>query len=257
MSLYKRVPRLIALAAACMLGVVSAGHEASAGTTHSVTVDVTGNEAAESPRPATLSASAICDDEASGAWHVSWSFSAMRDGNDVLILSSSLPVEVWASGAHLMPAGTMPDFSQWPLAQSSAMSLQHGAASVTETLGFRLLPDGIGQPYNDATISLTIDSPCPAPAETTTTMVSTTDATTPSTSTSVSTSAAAEPVAAAVSTTTVAKTTTTAKKTIVASEAVAALPTTGAATANFAVIALAALFTGVALVAVDRKRRRS
>lgn len=265
MSLYKRVPGLAALAVVSICGPVLVGGQAQAGDGRSVTVNVVNPETDESPRPATLSASAHCDDEATGTWSVSWSFSAMRDGNDVVILGSSLPVEAWPAGAHLMPAGSMPDYSQWPLAQSTATSYHHDDATATETLRFRLLPDGIGQPYNDGTISLTVGNPCAVPEVTSTTAATTTATTAAETTTTTimaTSTTAAEVVdvvttAATTTTTTKAATTTTAKKTVVADATVQALPKTGSPSSRLAAIASALAAIGFVLMVIDRQRRRA
>ncbi len=267
MSLYKRVPGLAALAAVSMCGLVLAAGQAQAGDRGSVTINVVNPQNEESPRPATLSALAHCEDEARGTWSVSWSFTAMRDGNDVVVLGSSLPVEAWPSGAHLMPEGSMPDYSQWPLAQSSATSYHHNEATATETLTFRLLPDGIGQPYNDASMSLTVSNPCPPPPPATssttanepTTAATTTSTTIEATSTTTSTiTSVVEPTTAAATTTsTTVAASTTAKKSIVAAVTVQALPKTGTPSTRLAVIAAALAAIGSVLVVLDRQRRRA
>lgn len=266
MSLFQRVPGRAALAAVSMCGLVLVAGQARASDGSSVTVNVVNPQTEESPRPATLSGHAHCDDEASGTWSVAWSFSAMRDGNDVVILNSSIPMEAWPSGAHLMPQGSMPDFSQWPLAYSSATSLHEGAGSATETLSFRLLPDGIGEAYNDGRISLSINNPCPAPEETSTTVAETSTTAATATSTTIeatpTTTAEVVEVATTPATTTTTRpattttTTTTAKKVVVAAATVQALPKTGTPSSRLAAIAAALASIGIVLISIDRHRRR-
>ena len=265
MSLYRRVPAFISLAGMTLVSVGLLASTAQATPNSVVTSSVS---LGESTRASTLGGNAVCINQEAQTWQVNWTFETERDGNDVVILSST--TDAYSAGEHLMNPADMPDGNIVPVAHADAASFHTGQGSVTQTLTYQLLPqEGTGFPVG--MISATVTYPCALKATTTTTEKATTTTaevtTTSSSSTSSSsTSSTSTTIERATTTTTpapistVAASSSLAPKSTVLAVTVATkgpLPATGSASGSIFALGVALTLGGLTLVRIDRKRNAS
>ena len=276
MSLYRRAPGFISLAGMALLSVGLLASTAQATPNSVVQSSVSRGE---STRASTLGGNAVCINQEAQTWKVDWTFETERDGNDVVILSST--TDAYSAGEHLMPPADMPDGNIVPVAHADAASFHTGQNSVTQTLTYQLLPqEGTGFPIG--TISATVTYPCALQATTTTTekattttaevttttaeVTTTTAEVTTTTAKSTTTSSTPTTIQKATSTTaaapvsTVAPTSSLAPKSTVLAVTVATkgtLPSTGSSSGSIFALGVALTLGGLTLVRIDRKRNVS